>query len=163
MYWYYFQSARGIRVWWKEWITRLQIIQFVLDLGMFHPVLFALNTIKLMNVGFIYFATWDYYAAEWGFESLHMGKCEGELFAAITGCVTLSSYLVLFISFYVATYRKPSGKGRKQLGAKPGKDQAVTATGRAADTFKSARNRFGHASMDMVESSTKGQWAAARD
>lgn len=35
MYWYYFQAARGVRIWWKKYITVLQITQFVLDLGMF--------------------------------------------------------------------------------------------------------------------------------
>lgn len=33
MYWYYYQSALGNRVWWKQYITMLQISQFVLDIG----------------------------------------------------------------------------------------------------------------------------------
>lgn len=34
------------------------------------------------------------------------GKCAGEEFAAFAGIGILSSYLVLFISFYFATYKK---------------------------------------------------------
>lgn len=41
------------------------------------------------------------------------GTCAGEEFAAFSGMGVISSYLVLFISFYFATYRKdgkrPSG------------------------------------------------------
>ena len=46
-----------------------------------------------------------------------MGSCAGEEFAAISGIAILSSYLVLFISFYLATYKK-DGKatsGRKAV------------------------------------------------
>ena len=40
------------------------------------------------------------------------GKCAGEEFAAFSGLIILSSYLVLFISFYFATYKKAGKTGR---------------------------------------------------
>jgi fatty acid elongase 3 len=104
MYWYYFQAARGVRVWWKEWVTRIQIIQFVVDLL------------------FVYFASYTYYpfppqsdVAYSYFTSNYFpwmpnnGNCAGEEFAAIFGCALLTSYLFLFIGFYAATYQR---KGR---------------------------------------------------
>lgn len=41
-----------------------------------------------------------------------MGKCAGEEFAALAGIGIISSYLVLFISFYIATYNKAAKTGR---------------------------------------------------
>ncbi|OCK79742.1 elongation of fatty acids protein 3 [Lepidopterella palustris CBS 459.81] len=96
MYWYYFQSARGIRIWWKKYITIMQIVQFVLDLG------------------FVYFASWTYFTSTYWPWVPNMGKCAGEEFAAISGICILSSYLLLFISFYFATYSKPVPKGRRR-------------------------------------------------
>ncbi|KAI9822681.1 MAG: hypothetical protein M1827_000400 [Pycnora praestabilis] len=97
MYWYYFQSARGIRIWWKEWITRLQIAQFVIDLG------------------FVYFASYTYFTSTYFPWMPHAGRCDGEEFAAFFGMGIISSYLLLFISFYLATYQK---SGRQGTGAK---------------------------------------------
>jgi len=94
MYWYYFQAARGIRIWWKKYITMLQIIQFVIDLG------------------FVYFASYTYFSNAYFPSAPNYGTCAGEEFAAIAGMGILSSYLLLFISFYFATYRKQTVSGR---------------------------------------------------
>ncbi|KAK6455448.1 fatty acyl-CoA elongase/Polyunsaturated fatty acid specific elongation enzyme [Scheffersomyces xylosifermentans] len=99
MYWYYFLAARGIRVWWKEWVTRFQIIQFVLDLG------------------FVYFATYQKLIYTY-FPSLLdvvpvCGDCAGTMLAAYSGCAILSSYLVLFIAFYIDVYKRKTSKKAK--------------------------------------------------
>ena len=109
MYWYYFQSARGVRVSWKKWITRLQIIQFVIDLGKFSHCLLP-KFRAYYGQGFVYFASWDYFTSTYAPKLPHVGTCAGEPFAAIAGDVILSSYLVLFISFYIATYKKMSNR-----------------------------------------------------
>jgi fatty acid elongase 3 len=94
MYWYYFQSARGVKIWWKKYITMLQIIQFVIDLG------------------FVYFASYTYFTHTYFPWMPNAGQCAGEEFAAFAGMGILSSYLLLFISFYFATYAKQGKTGR---------------------------------------------------
>jgi len=80
----------------------MQITQFIVDLG------------------FVYFASYTYFANVYFPWLPNAGRCAGEEFAAISGVVILSSYLLLFISFYFATYKKTgqSGRPRRNTGKK---------------------------------------------
>lgn len=77
-------------------------------------------------IGVVYFASWDYWASS-HFPSLpHVGTCAGNPYAAIAGCVILSSYLVLFIMFYLATYKRSAAKkGARKSGVKPSQLQVA--------------------------------------
>lgn len=99
MYYYYYLSARGLKVWWKQWVTVIQIVQFIIDLGI------------------VYFATYSHYAYKHFKRLPCMGDCFGSEEAALFGCLILSSYLFLFIGFYTNTYTKKrsvQGKGNSK-------------------------------------------------
>ncbi|PVU92704.1 hypothetical protein BB559_003628 [Furculomyces boomerangus] len=100
MYYYYYLTALGIRVWWKKLVTTMQIVQFIIDLG------------------FVYFCTYIYYAHKYRLAFSFKESCNGTEFAAIFGCLLLSSYLLLFVQFFIDTYnqkrkdRKAKAKAR---------------------------------------------------
>jgi len=89
MYYYYYATAGGARIWWKKYLTSMQIAQFIIDLGV------------------VYFGTYSHFFSKYQFDFLPvMGDCAGTETAAVFGCVLLSSYLGLFIKFYFQTYKK---------------------------------------------------------
>ena len=65
--------------------------------------------------GFIYYASWQYYVSTYFPWLPHRATCAGEEFAAFAGIAIISSYLVLFIGFYIATYKKD---GKRPTGRK---------------------------------------------
>ncbi|TFK77099.1 GNS1/SUR4 membrane protein [Pluteus cervinus] len=96
MYYYYFATAGGAKIWWKKYLTSMQITQFVIDIFL------------------VYFGTYGYFASTY-YDGIwpHIGSCAGSETAAVFGCVLLTSYLFLFINFYFQTYKKPSQQPRK--------------------------------------------------
>jgi len=91
MYYYYYATAGGARFWWKKYLTTMQIAQFVIDL-------FA-----------VYFGTYSHFVHAYYKDILPvMGNCAGTETAALFGCGLLTSYLGLFINFYIQTYKAPA-------------------------------------------------------
>jgi len=81
MYCYYMIATFGYSVWWKKHLTTLQILQFVLDL------------------------IFCFYAFTIGWFSNYQ-DCAGDGFCAFVGITLISSYLLLFIDFFIETYQK---------------------------------------------------------
>ncbi|KAI8977882.1 GNS1/SUR4 family-domain-containing protein [Pilobolus umbonatus] len=96
MYYYYFRTAAGAKIWWKKYLTTLQITQFIIDLFV------------------IYFCTYTYFSYTYWPHLPNMGNCSGTETSAIFGCALLSSYLVLFINFYRITYKAKQAAVLKQ-------------------------------------------------
>ena len=94
----------------------------------------------VLRIGFVYFASYTYFASTYFPWMPNAGKCAGEEFAAFSGLIILSSYLVLFISFYFATYKKAgkSGRPRRNTGREAliaMKDMDVPGVGKANGTI----------------------------
>ncbi|KXS18110.1 fatty acid elongase [Gonapodya prolifera JEL478] len=99
MYTYYALTALKIHPWWKQYVTTLQITQFVIDLG------------------FCYSNTWTHFAFNYFPHLPNYGACSATDFAAIFGCGLLSTYLYLFVEFFQKTYAKyKSGKKTSKAG-----------------------------------------------
>lgn len=96
MYWYYFLCANGIKVPWKAWVTRFQIVQFILD------------------VAFIYFVAYQKFTSVFFPQLSTYKNCSGTISAICIGSGIITSYLFLFIGFYIHAYRKNARKGVKK-------------------------------------------------
>lgn len=80
MYFYYVLALLKINVWWKKYITGLQIFQFIADI--------SANSF-------------------WAYFTIKTGRiCSGGWGGFWAGQIVIFSYLILFIRFFMGTYKK---------------------------------------------------------
>ncbi|KAI9593987.1 fatty acid elongase [Syncephalis fuscata] len=93
MYYYFYLASRGIRVWWKKYITTMQISQFVVDLLV------------------VYTCMYNYYVSRHFSFLPYTRRCDG--FASVGGLTAtglLTIYLGLFVQMYRDTYIRGTRK-----------------------------------------------------
>jgi len=78
MYCYYFLASLEMSVWWKRYLTKLQIIQFVVTIG--------------INLYWLY--------------GYHHHQCSGNVWAWSYGMFIVTTFLFLFIRFYQDSYKR---------------------------------------------------------
>ena len=84
MYSYYLLSSWHFKVWWKQYLTLFQIVQFVVDLTV---CLYC--SLQLENIP---------------------KTCEGTRLAAYSGVGIIGYYFFLFIHFYIQNYKRKEKK-----------------------------------------------------
>ncbi|KAI9011704.1 fatty acid elongase [Hyaloraphidium curvatum] len=101
MYYYYARTTVSKKpVWWKKYLTSLQIAQFIIDLTVIYYIMYNALVVRL----------------ELPFPT--RGDCYGDLNAGYFGTAVISSYLLLFIDFFIRTYRKGGrSAGKKEVKA----------------------------------------------
>lgn len=92
MYWYFAMTCLKINVWWKKYLTGLQIAQFIIDVGF---CCYALGVYELNQANLV------------------EKTCNGSRAAGIFGIGLLFSYLLLFVDFYKKSYTPTTKNGPK--------------------------------------------------
>ncbi|TPX37517.1 very-long-chain 3-oxoacyl-CoA synthase [Synchytrium microbalum] len=104
MYYYFAVTALSIKIWWKKYLTTMQIIQFVVDLALIGFLVynvFAADLFPWIVTDYGFPVISDCYSAD---PHLHAGVASFVLF----------SYLVLFMDFYRRTYNKKDGASKSK-------------------------------------------------
>lgn len=122
-------KATNLSIRHRSWYVHPEPIQSILSPNLYHPQTPSIASLTMPHPGFVYFASYTYFSSTYFPRLPTCGKCAGEEFAAFAGIGILSSYLLLFISFYLATYQKSAGKkGRKrsisEIGTKAARDMS---------------------------------------
>mmetsp|Transcript_21408 Transcript_21408/g.29951 ORF Transcript_21408/g.29951 Transcript_21408/m.29951 type:complete len:302 (+) Transcript_21408:23-928(+) len=86
MYYYYLATTLNSDVWWKKYLTTAQIIQFVVD---------------LLGIS----VWWYYYLVK-------EQPCTGTVASMLFVYFVLGSFLILFVLFYIKTFKRPASGSR---------------------------------------------------
>eukprot|EP01027_Heterolobosea_sp_BB2_P000690 GEZU01001012.1.p2 GENE.GEZU01001012.1~~GEZU01001012.1.p2 ORF type:complete len:116 (-),score=41.58 GEZU01001012.1:73-420(-) len=81
MYYYYMMQNLGVNVWWKKYITQMQIVQFLVDLAVSWCLPFV-------------------------YGNDHAGVCSGNMFGFWFCNAVGISFVFLFGKFYFESYKK---------------------------------------------------------
>jgi len=95
---------------WKKYLTTMQIVQFVVDLGLVYFGSKPFGWYEFWICSDHVWAAYQRVAYKYHQGLPYISNCAGSEPAAFFGCFLLTSYLFLFINFYFQTYKKPALK-----------------------------------------------------